>query len=50
MRSFDRRIVPDAIVTLIQRLQAVVPSHLGGGAALAGAHLHHRLSRDVDLF
>ncbi|HUH01567.1 MAG TPA: nucleotidyl transferase AbiEii/AbiGii toxin family protein [Kofleriaceae bacterium] len=50
MSRFDRRIVPDAIVTLIHRLQRVVPSHLGGGAALAGAHLHHRLSRDVDLF
>ncbi len=28
----------------------MVPFHLGGGAALAGVHLRHRLSADADLF
>jgi len=27
-----------------------VPFHLGGGAALSGVHLRHRLSADADLF
>ncbi len=54
--TFDRRVVPDSILALIRRLQDAVPCHLGGGAchlgggaALAGAHLRHRTSRDVDL-
>lgn len=48
--SFDRRVVPDAAITLLRALQDRVPFHLGGGAALSGVHLHHRLSRDLDLF
>ncbi len=49
--SFDRRIVPDAVVRLIRVCQAKAPScHLAGGAGLGGAHLAHRLSGDVDLF
>lgn len=31
-------------------MQRSVPCHLGGGAALSGAFLAHRLSNDVDLF
>lgn len=51
MRStFDRRVVPDPVVELVRRCQARVECHLGGGAALSGAYLAHRLSRDVDLF
>ena len=48
--TFDRRIVPDSVLALIRACQARVPAHLGGGAALAGAHLGHRLSADIDLF
>jgi hypothetical protein len=45
--AFDRRIVGPAT---LQACQARAPFHLGGGAALAGVHLRHRLSRDADLF
>lgn len=48
-RTFDRRVVPDQVLEIIRRCQSVVPCHLGGGAALSGVHLAHRLSRDVDL-
>jgi hypothetical protein len=34
----------------LRACRQAVPFHLGGGAALAGRHLHHRLSADVDLF
>lgn len=50
MASFDPRIVPDAVLAFVRECQRRVPCHLGGGAALAGVHLRHRLSRDVDLF
>ena len=49
-RSFDRRIVTGDVLALLQACERRVPFHLGGGAALAGAHLRHRLSADVDLF
>lgn len=50
MRSqFDRRIVPDEVLEVIRALQEVVACPVGGGAALSGAHLGHRLSRDVDV-
>jgi hypothetical protein len=48
--SFDPRIVPPRAVELARALQSRVPGILGGGAALAGVYLHHRLSRDLDLF
>lgn len=48
--SFDRRVVSDKALALVRALQRRVPCHLGGGAALSGLHLHHRLSRDLDLF
>jgi hypothetical protein len=50
MAGFDRRIVRPDELTFLQACQRVVPFHLGGGAALAGVHLRHRLSADVDLF
>jgi hypothetical protein len=49
-QAFDRRIVSAELVALLRACHASVPFHLGGGAALAGVHLRHRLSRDVDLF
>lgn len=48
--SFDRRVVSDATLALVRACQRFVPCHLGGGAALSGAHLAHRLSGDIDLF
>lgn len=48
--AFDRRVVPDAALELVRACQRRVPCHLGGGAALSGAHLAHRLSGDLDLF
>jgi hypothetical protein len=48
--SFDRRIVGDRDLSIVQACQRRIPSRLGGGAALAGVYLHHRLSNDADLF
>jgi hypothetical protein len=48
--QFDRRIVGSGTLALLQACQNRVAFHLGGGAALAGAHLRHRLSADADLF
>lgn len=48
--SFDRRVVSDRTLAFVRACQGRVPCHLGGGAALSGAHLAHRLSRDIDLF
>jgi hypothetical protein len=48
--SFDRRIVGSRELSIVQTCQQRIPSRLGGGAALAGAYLHHRLSHDADLF
>ena len=48
--GFDPRIVGPEVVSFLQACQRVVPFHLGGGAALAGVHLRHRLSADADLF
>jgi hypothetical protein len=47
--AFDPRVVPPPVVNLIRSIQRRTPCHLGGGAALSGAHLAHRLSNDVDL-
>lgn len=47
---FDRRVLADAAIELVRTLQRRSPCHLAGGAALAGAHLGHRLSADIDLF
>ena len=48
--GFDPRIVGPRELSFLQAVQRVAPFHLGGGAALAGVHLHHRLSADADLF
>jgi hypothetical protein len=48
--SLDPRIVKPGELAFLLSCQRRVPFHLGGGAALAGAHLRHRLSADADLF
>ena len=48
--TFDRRVVPEFVLDFVRACQARVPCHLGGGAALAGAYLGHRMTGDVDLF
>ncbi len=51
MRStFDRRIVSDPVLDFVRACQTRVPCHLGGGVALAGVYLGHRMTGDVDLF
>lgn len=50
MATFDRRIVRPSTLRFLQACHARTPFHLGGGAALSGVHLRHRLSRDADLF
>jgi hypothetical protein len=49
-KLFDRRVVPESAIAFIRACQSRVPCHLGGGAALSGAVLGHRLSNDLDLF
>ena len=49
-RQFDPRVVPSCELRLLRAIQARVGGRLGGGAALSGVHLHHRLSRDLDVF
>jgi hypothetical protein len=49
-KTFDRRVVPDFVLDFVRACQALVPCHLGGGAALAGAYLGHRTTGDIDLF
>jgi hypothetical protein len=46
---FDARVVPDSVLRLVRACQERVPAHLGGGAALSGVYLRHRLSKDIDL-
>jgi hypothetical protein len=48
--GFDSRIVGPQELSLLRACGRIVPFHLGGGAALAGVHLRHRLSADADLF
>lgn len=47
---FDARVVPSWVLNLVRQIQARARCQLGGGVALSGAHLSHRLSHDVDLF
>lgn len=49
-KTFDRRVIPDFVLDFVRACQTRIPCHLGGGAALAGAYLGHRMTRDVDLF
>jgi hypothetical protein len=46
---FDARVLPDDVLRVVRSCQERVPCRLGGGAALSGAYLGHRSSRDVDL-
>ena len=49
-KTFDRRVIPTRVLEFIRLCQQRVPCHLGGGAALSGAYLGHRMTGDVDLF
>ncbi len=49
-KTFDRRVVPDFVLDFVRACQSRIPCHLGGGAALAGAYLGHRMTGDIDLF
>jgi hypothetical protein len=49
-KRFDRRVVPGAALEFIRGCQQQVACELGGGAALSGAYLGHRLTGDLDLF
>jgi hypothetical protein len=49
-KTFDRRVVPDFVLDFVRACQRRIPCHLGGGAALAGAYLGHRMTGDIDLF
>ena len=48
-RAFDRRVAPDAALDLVRACRSFADCHLGGGLALSGAYLGHRLSADADL-
>jgi hypothetical protein len=47
---FDPRVLSPQALAFIRACQGRFPCHLGGGTALSGAWLSHRLSRDIDLF
>src|SRR3954471_16105662 len=49
-KTFDRRVVPDFALDFVRACQRRIPCHLGGGAALAGAYLGHRMTGGIDLF
>jgi hypothetical protein len=49
-KTFDRRVVADFVLDFVRACQERIPCHLGGGAALAGAYLGHRMTGDIDLF
>ena len=49
-KTLDRRVLPEDVLDIVRAFQRRAACHLGGGAALSGAHLAHRLSGDVDLF
>lgn len=49
-KVFDRRVLPDFVLDFVRACQGRIPCHLGGGAALAGAYLGHRMTGDIDLF
>lgn len=48
--TFDRRVISTSALDFIRACQSRVSCHLGGGAALSGAYLAHRMTGDVDLF
>jgi hypothetical protein len=48
--AFDARVLTPEVVAFIRECQKRAPCVLVGGAALSGAFLAHRLSKDIDLF
>ena len=48
--TFDRRVIPTSVLEFVRACQSLAPCHLGGGAALSGAYLRHRMTGDIDLF
>jgi hypothetical protein len=48
--AFDHRVVPPTALAFVRACQRRIVCHLGGGAALSGAFLAHRMSNDLDLF
>lgn len=49
-KRFDRRVIKESVLDIVRECQQRLPCHLGGGVALSGAHLSHRMTGDVDLF
>jgi hypothetical protein len=49
-KEFDRRIIAEEALAFVRECQHRAPCHLGGGVALAGAYLGHRVTGDVDIF
>lgn len=49
-QHFDPRVLSAAPLDSVRECQRRVDCHLGGGTALSGVWLSHRLSRDIDLF
>ena len=48
--TFDRRVIANETLAVLRQLCDFGDARLGGGAALSGVDLHHRLSNDVDIF
>jgi hypothetical protein len=47
--AFEPRVAPASVLALVRACQRRAVCHLGGGVALSGAYLGHRLSADVDV-
>jgi hypothetical protein len=50
LAAFDARVASPLALRFIRECQARVRCSVAGGVALSGAHLGHRLTRDVDFF
>jgi hypothetical protein len=50
LSAFDRRVLSERALDFVRVAEGRAPCRLGGGAALSGAWLAHRTSRDLDLF
>lgn len=48
--TFDARVVTPEVVRFVRECQRRARCVLAGGAALSGAFLSHRMSKDIDLF
>jgi hypothetical protein len=49
-KQFDRRVLRNSVLEFVRGCQQRISCELGGGAALSGAYLGHRMTGDVDLF